>query len=81
MGMELVKWGSLKQYIKQNSVDKVKIPDKDAAHIMRSIMKAVSYIHERGIIHRDLKTANILIDDVSDFSTIKLIDFGFGERN
>lgn len=48
---------------------------------MRSIMKAVSYIHEKGIIHRDLKTANILVDDINDFSTLKIIDFGFGERN
>lgn len=81
MGMELVKWGSLKQYIKQNNLDKVKIPDNDVAHIMRSIMKAVTYIHERGIIHRDLKTANILLEDVNDLSSIKIIDFGFGERN
>jgi len=48
---------------------------------MRSIMKAVTYIHERGIIHRDLKTANILLEDVNDLSSIKIIDFGFGERN
>lgn len=81
MGMELVKWGSLKQYIKQNNADKVKIPDNDVAHIMRNIIKAVTYIHERGIIHRDLKTANILIDDINDLSSIKIIDFGFGERN
>lgn len=62
-------------------MDKVKIPDNDVAYIMRSIMKAVSYIHEKGIIHRDLKTANILVDDINDFSTLKIIDFGFGERN
>jgi len=30
---------------------------------MKSILSAVSYIHEKGVIHRDLKTANILIEN------------------
>ena len=29
---------------------------------MQEILSAVSYIHEKGVIHRDLKTANILIE-------------------
>ena len=28
-----------------------------------------------------MKTANILIKDINDLSTVKIIDFGFGERN
>lgn len=40
---------------------------------------AVEYIHLHDIIHRDLKPHNILINDVNDLSTIKLIDFGLGE--
>lgn len=41
-------------------------------------MDAVAYIHERGIIHRDLKLANVLIDEEDDLRSIKIIDFGFG---
>lgn len=51
---------------------------------MRGIFDAVAYIHERGIIHRDIKTANILIDrnTINDeFPTLKIIDFGFGDKS
>ena len=60
--------------------DDSKLSDIDAAKIMKSITEAVSYIHEKGVIHRDLKLANILIDDPNDLTSIKIIDFGLGER-
>lgn len=57
MGMELVKNGSLQALLKKDG----KFNDTDAAKIMKSVLLAVSYIHDKGIIHRDLKLANILI--------------------
>ena len=57
MGMEFVKCGSLQQYIKTNG----KLSDIDASKVMGSVLSAVSYIHDKNVIHRDLKTANILI--------------------
>lgn len=51
---------------------------------MKGIIDAVSYIHDKGIIHRDLKTANILIDEKTihlEKPTVKIIDFGFGDKS
>jgi len=47
---------------------------------MRCIIDAVAYSHENGVIHRDLKTENILIHDKNDLGSVKIIDFGFGDK-
>lgn len=41
-------------------------------------MDALELLHENKIVHRDLKLANILINDSYDF---KLADFGFSKDN
>ena len=55
-------------------------------YLMKQILDAVKYIHQRNIIHRDLKLDNILVKFNSKIdkenldmmkSTVKLIDFGF----
>ena len=55
-------------------------------HFMRQIISAFKYMHERKIIHRDVKLENILLDydnekDKENFdlmkANVKIIDFGF----
>jgi CTD kinase subunit alpha len=41
--------------------------------LTRDLLKGVDYIHSRGILHRDLKAANLLI---TRHGTLKLGDFG-----
>lgn len=40
------------------------------------ILKALSFLHRMNITHRDLKPENILLSNDSDYSSVKLIDFG-----
>jgi serine/threonine-protein kinase len=40
------------------------------------VVDAVGYVHQRGIVHRDLKTNNIKIDDDG---RVKLLDFGIAK--
>jgi len=40
------------------------------------LVQAVAYIHRRGVIHRDLKPTNILLDEEDGQIYVRLIDFG-----
>jgi calcium-dependent protein kinase len=50
--------------------------EKDAQDTMYQILKAINYIHNKGIVHRDIKLENFLYDSKS-YAHLKLIDFGF----
>lgn len=36
-------------------VEKGSYTEKDAADLMRQVLEAVDYMHEQGVVHRDLK--------------------------
>ena len=43
---------------------------------MKHLVKALHYIHSKGIMHRDLKPENILFQKKNDYSSLKIADFG-----
>ncbi|CAL8234398.1 unnamed protein product [Boreogadus saida] len=67
--MEYASRGDLYDYICETQ----KISEREARHFFRQIVSAVHYCHQNGIVHRDLKLENILLDGNGN---IKIADFG-----
>lgn len=67
--MEYASQGDLYDYI----CDKRNISEREARHFFRQIVSAVHYCHQNGIVHRDLKLENILLDGNGN---VKIADFG-----
>ncbi|CAL5980253.1 Kinase [Hexamita inflata] len=44
--------------------------------IIKSITAGLIYLHENGILHRDLKCENVLMTETNGFLEVKLADFG-----
>lgn len=71
--LEFVPGGSIKSLL-----DKFMQFDERLVKIYtRQMLEGLSYLHDKGIIHRDLKCANVLVDNTG---TIKLSDFGASKR-
>jgi eukaryotic-like serine/threonine-protein kinase len=54
------------------------LPLSEALQIFRAIVEAVGYIHENGVVHRDIKANNIKINSRGE---VKLLDFGIAKSD
>jgi len=72
--MELCGSGSIKDLIRGNEGT---LSQEWIAYICKGTLSALSYLHINGVIHRDIKSMNILM--TSDY-VVKVADFGLSTR-
>lgn len=70
---EYASGGEIFEYLLQQG----RMSEEDAQKKFRQIVQAVEYCHNKGIVHRDLKAENLLLDEAQN---VKLADFGFSNH-
>ncbi len=74
MAMRLVTGGSLADRVRRSPLSPA-----ETASVLRDVTAALDYAHDRGIVHRDVKPANVLLDEagrayLADFGIARMLE-------
>lgn len=72
--LEYVAGGSVKSLLNNFG----RFPEPTIRFLNKQVLEGLSYLHSRGILHRDLKADNLLLDLDG---TVKISDFGISKRS
>ena len=78
--MDNLKGKDLFTYIYENKGDFDKPDNDEIKQIIYKILIALQCMYKKGFCHNDIKLENIMLKTKNNFSTVKLIDFGFMEK-
>ncbi len=73
---ELLKGPDLFTYLESRNFE---ITESKACGIIHCLAAALYYMHSYGITHRDIKLENIVFEDDSENSEVKILDFGLSK--
>jgi serine/threonine protein kinase len=71
-GMDLVRGGSLDDLLKETGP----LPPSYAAVLLDQLLQALLAVHAAGVVHRDVKPANLLLEPTTGAPFLRLGDFG-----
>lgn len=71
--LELVDAGGLRSKL---STMKRRFPENMTAKFIKQILEGLQYLHNQGIVHRDVKIDNILFQGSIENGSVKIADFG-----
>jgi serine/threonine protein kinase len=74
--MPFVKGRTLAEAIKKQG----RFSIEQAAPIMRALLDALGVAHATGVVHRDLKPHNVVLEDRGGTAVIRLLDFGIAKN-
>jgi serine/threonine protein kinase len=73
--MEYLDGGHLLDYLKSTGAS-----ENLKSKLLSDVLKGIQYLHEHGVIHRDLKPQNILIKNTPKGPVAKITDFGISKN-
>lgn len=68
----------MQRFMRDYKIDQKHIPEKTILSFFIQICLGVHFLHERRILHRDIKSLNIFLKGANQ---IKLGDFGLAKQN
>lgn len=70
---EYCKGGDMSIFLRKHG----KLSEPIARHFLLQLASGLLYLHERNLIHRDLKPQNLLLTSENETAQLKIADFGF----
>jgi serine/threonine protein kinase len=71
--LELCSHGDLERYLKEKQT----LSESETQNIAKQVVDGLVYLHNHGIIHRDIKLSNLLLTETLE---VKIADFGLAKR-